>query len=533
MSLLDDLRMYPRLAWRLISFLRNPITLEGAKDTIRRLLEERKDNFLRLLKRAVFDNPKSPYLPLLELAGCEFGDIELMVKRNGLLNTLKALREAGVYVTYEEFKGRHPIVRNGKVFQPKYNDFDNPLYKPDYYSQSGGSTGAGTQVRNGFDLVADISAHELVTSHAHGVLDVPIGLWRGILPDNSGIGNVLRAARFGRYAKKWFSPVGLYEVNSFLLKYHLTTLLMVTLGWAAGKPLPFPRKAGLNQPDLVLDWIYKTLKTEGACLVYAPASRALRVCVRAWERGIDLTGATFRIAGEPITPAKVRGITRAGAKIITTYGFAEIGRIGMGCANPIEANDLHLCEGMCALLQYPRIVPGTDITVQAFNFTSLHPSAFKILLNAECDDYGVVERRSCGCPLEELGLTTHLREISSFQKLTGEGMTLVGSDMIEILEEKLPSRFGGSPLDYQLMEEEDENGFTRISLLVSPGVKIESENEVINFVYNSLENSSDMADTTQAVWKQAGTLRVKRMEPIWTGRGKLMSLYVAKRYRQG
>ena len=54
--------------------------------------------------------------------------------------------------------------------------------------------------------------------------------------------------------------------------------------------------------------------------------------------------------------------------------------------------------------------------------------------------------------------------------MTGEGMTLIGTDMVRILEEDLPRRFGGSPLDYQLMEEEDERGFTRLSLVVSPDV---------------------------------------------------------------
>ena len=72
------------------------------------------------------------------------------------------------------------------------------------------------------------------------------------------------------------------------------------------------------------------------------------------------------------------------------------------------------------------------------------------------------------CPLERYGYTEHISRIRSYSKLTGEGVTLVGSEMLRILEEVLPSRFGGSPLDYQLLEEEDEQGFTRLHLLVSP-----------------------------------------------------------------
>ena len=50
-----------------------------------------------------------------------------------------------------------------------------------------------------------------------------------------------------------------------------------------------------------------------------------------------------------------------------------------------------------------RSVPGFDITVDGFCFTTLLPTAPKLLLNAEIDDYGVVETRSCGCPLESYG----------------------------------------------------------------------------------------------------------------------------------
>jgi hypothetical protein len=149
------------------------------------------------------------------------------------------------------------------------------------------------------------------------------------------------------------------------------------------------------------------------------------------------------------------------------------------------------------------------------------------MLNVESDDYGVVEDRACGCPLEAYGFITHLRQIRSFRKLTGEGVTLVGSEMMRILDETLPGKFGGSPLDYQLLEEEDDQGFTRISLVISPKVNIANEAAVIETVLEALRRSSVAADLAQAHWRQAKTLRVKRIEPIWTARGKLMPLHLA------
>jgi hypothetical protein len=146
-----------------------------------------------------------------------------------------------------------------------------------------------------------------------------------------------------------------------------------------------------------------------------------------------------------------------------------------------------------------------------------------------CDDFGVIERdRSCGCPLHEAGYTEHIRHVRSYRKLTGEGVTLIGSDMVRILEEVLPARFGGTPLDYQLAEEEDAQGFTRLSLVVSPRVAVADERAVVDAVMAELARGRDGADGARAFWTQASTLRVKRADPVWTGRGKMMSLHFAR-----
>src|SRR5690606_15381075 len=123
-------------------------------------------------------------------------------------------------------------------------------------------------------------------------------------------------------------------------------------------------------------------------------------------------------------------------------------------------------------ITHPEQVPGFDMTVPAFNVTTLLTSTPQIMLNLALDDYGIVEERRCGCELEALGLTTHLRDIHSYRKLTGEGVTMIGSEMLDIIENVLPSRFGGSPLDYQLLEQENEQGLTRLYVVISPRVDI-------------------------------------------------------------
>ena len=529
MSLLAELKMYGRFAWGLRGFLRHRISLPQAQAIVRQRMAERESNFLRLVERGIYGYPRSPYRPLLKLAGCELGDLRAMLGARGLEATLHALREAGVYVSFEEFKGRIPIVRDGHVIPVHARDFDNPYLSHYYQTESGGTTGAGTRVSFDLDHLAATAVNTLLAYDAHGILGVPTVMWYGILPASGGIASILHSARFGETPQKWFSLVTNQDLSPSL-KNRLATRYIVVAGRLCGAPLPSP-ELGTLDGTAVARWAARTLEAHSACLIRTSVSLALRVANAARAEGLDLTGATFLGGAEPPTHAKVRGITSTGARYVPNYFITEAGAVGMGCGRPLGGNDVHFYKDSLALIQYSHQVPGTGITVKAFSFTSLLPTAPKLLLNAEMDDYGVVEDRSCGCPLERYGFTGHLRDIRSFRKLTGEGVTLIGSEMVHILEDVLPARFGGSPLDYQLLEEEDPDGFTRLSLVVSPKIAIADERMVIEAVLNALGRGSAAADLARAVWSKAQTLRVKRTEPIWTARGKLMPLHLGQRRR--
>ncbi|HJX37780.1 MAG TPA: hypothetical protein VJ714_04215 [Anaerolineae bacterium] len=519
--------MYTRFLWGLRGYVRNTISLEEAQATVRQRMAEREANFLRLVQRGIFGYPRSPYLPLLKLAGCELGDIENLVREKGLEGTLLTLREAGVYFTFEESKGREPIVRGGQVISARPADFNNPFLSHYYYVESGGSTGAGTRVPTDLDHMAANASTIMLGLDAHGTLGLPSAFWYGVLPDSSGPNAVLRHVRCGEVVHKWFSPIMPGDLRPSL-KNRLATRLIVSLGQFYGAPIPAPEPVHLDEAAVVARWMAETVQTHGGCVLRTNVSKALRVCVAAREEGINLAGTIFMGGGEPPTPAKVQQITGSGARWVPTYFFTEVGAVGWGCARPVDSNDIHLFKDALALIQYPRRVPGSDITVEAFHFTSLLPTAPKLMLNVESDDYGTIETRSCGCPLETYGFTEHLRHVKSYRKLTGEGVTLVGGEMVHVLEEVLPARFGGSPLDYQLLEEEDEQGFTRLSLVISPKVEIADEAEVVLTVLEALGHGSDAADQARALWSQAGSLRVKRAEPAWTSRGKLMPLRLTR-----
>ncbi|TAK27173.1 MAG: hypothetical protein EPO21_24025 [Chloroflexota bacterium] len=527
MSLLEDLKMYVRFTAGLRGYLKHQMTLEEAQRIVRDRMEHREENFLRLLRRGVYGYARSPYLGLLRHAGCELADVERMVRTQGLETTLRSLRQAGVYVSFDEFKGRAPLERNGQLLATTAQDFDNPSLARHFYAETGGSTGKASRIVHDLDHYAATAPHHMLTWAAHGVLDAPMAVWRGILPDGSGINNVLRPARFGHLPEQWFSPIPWWDSRRSL-KYSAATCYLIILARLMGTPIPWSRYVPLQRADIVASWVATTVKAQGKCFLAVTVSRALRVALAAEQAGLNLSGAVFKIAGEPPTPAKVRAIERSGVRCYPDYGMSEAGRIGMGCVHPRDCTDVHLLKDAFALMTYPQVVPGHETTVPAFNLTTLLPTTPKIMLNVVSDDYGIVEERRCGCALETFGFTTHLRQIFSSSKLTGEGVTLVGSEMVGIIEETLPARFGGSPLDYQWLEEEDEHGFTRLYIVISPRVTIADEHAAIETVLEALSRSSNGANAARMIWKQAGTLKVRRDEPVWTARGKLMPLHLQR-----
>src|SRR4030042_4861866 len=117
LPVLSEITKYSRLAWDLRTFLKHKITLEDSKRVIAERLRNRERNFLNLIEKGVYGNHRSPYLKLLKLAGCEFGDLAKSVNKDGIEATLSKLLSEGVYISWEEFKGKKDLVRGGKTFQ--------------------------------------------------------------------------------------------------------------------------------------------------------------------------------------------------------------------------------------------------------------------------------------------------------------------------------------------------------------------------------------------------------------------------------
>jgi hypothetical protein len=520
--------MYGRFLAGLRPYLRQTFTLEQARTAIAHRLAGREEALLRVAERGYFGHPRSPYRELLRLAGCEFADFRALVAEHGVDGALRALREAGVYFTFEEFKGRERVVRGGREIMVEQHQFNNPYLSHYYGTRTGGSTGVPGRVSTDLTHLAVQAEQRMVLIAAHGVAGVPFAIWRPPLPSGSGINSVLRGAKWGRPPDRWFTPLVHRDFRPSL-KFRLANSMTIALGRLYGADLPWPEPVPLEDAGRIAEWMVASRAKEGGALLNTTVSNGVRIALAAKAAGLDLTGTTLYLAGEPLTPAKAKLIAESGARHMTDYGAAESGRIGLGCARPVSESDVHVALDTHHVLAWSREVPSSGETVTSFHITSIHPSAPKLLLNVEFDDCGIMEERSCGCALEALGLTTHLRSIRSFGKLVGEGVSLLSSEMAHVLEVVLPARFGGSPLDYQL-EEGDEDGYTRLTLVVSPRVDIPDETQLIEVVLQALREISAGADVARAFWQQSHAFRVRRAEPYTTPRGK-QSLLVRRATR--
>jgi hypothetical protein len=171
--------------------------------------------------------------------------------------------------------------------------------------------------------------------------------------------------------------------------------------------------------------------------------------------------------------------------------------------------------------------------MDALLITALRPACPKILLNAEVGDCARIETRRCGCLFDDLGYYQHIHTIRSFEKLTGEGVTFIGADLYQLLEEVLPRRFGGTLADYQLVELQDDRGLPRYNLLVSPEIGAVDENALVTTFLRELGRLRRPYRFMANQWAQADLIRVERQRPIATARGKIMPFRTLGRATNG
>jgi hypothetical protein len=335
---------------------------------------------------------------------------------------------------------------------------------------------------------------------------------------------VLEFSVCGAPAIRWYSQVD-PAASGVHPRYRWSVRAMRLASRLAGVPLPLPVHVSHDDPLPIAEWLAAVLRAGNTPLLHTFPSSAVRLCRAAMEAGIDLRGAQFSLGSEPTTAARLAAVRQVGAVAVPHYATHECYFLAYGCLAPAAPDDLHFLHDRLALIQ-PGARTNPALPPLALLITSLRATAPLILMNVSLGDQAEVGQRLCGCPLERFGWTTHLHTIRSYEKLTAGGMTFLDADVIRVLEEVLPARFGGGSTDYQLLEQEDEHGQPRLSLLVHPALGQLDPAAVADAFLSGIGSGSGTERVMALQWRQAGLLRVERRPPRATGSGKIQHLHV-------
>ncbi|HEY3246826.1 MAG TPA: hypothetical protein VGK88_00865 [bacterium] len=519
----DEIQTGIRLLAGLPAIFGDPITPHAAAQTLRRRLQHRDEDFLAVLRTAVFRDPTSPYYRLLDAAGCEYADVERLVRADGIEETLRGLYRAGVYLEVDEIKGRRPVVRGSLRFEVQPADLRNAASRVRLPVRTSGSRSGGIPVPIDIRHIREWAVDTCLLLHAAS----PDTRWAHADWEVPGAGAVIRQIEYGSLSDwplEWFSQVdprtpGLHP------RYRWSVRLVRWGGYLGGRALPRPTYVPVDRAEVVASWMRAQLRAGRTPHVFTFASSAVRVCEAAASEGIDVTGGWFTLIGEPTTAARLRVIRAAGARGVPRYSSIETGPVAFGCLNPTASDDMHVLGDLYAVIQPHPDAPGR-LPAGALLVSSLRSTTAMVFLNVSLGDLGTLSPRSCGCSLEALGWPLHLHSVRSYEKLTAAGMTFLDTDVIRVLEEILPACFGGGPTHYQLVEDSGSAGEPRLRLLIDPAVGPVSEDKVVQAFLTAIAPGSGAERVMSMAWARAGVLRVERCPPITEASGKILHLHV-------
>ncbi len=521
-------------------FFAEGTTPDAAIGELRRELLTREARFAALLDATVFASSSNPYRRLFDHAGCEQGDVEALLARDGVDETLGTLAEGGVYLMPGEVKGVEDVVRGSLRFRLDSSELLAERYprmasKPAFLSQTSGSTGAPVrtptslawQERETLAFAAFLKAHDLFDHRLAAYEPMLAGV-------AAGIQSVNMMARLGVPLTRWFArevPVsGVLEAAYFRLTAH-------QIAWAGeryGPGYARPERVRRDEIGRIARWVESQRAAGARTCIRTVASNAARLARWALEHGVSLEGCTFIASGEPVTAAKRRVIQEAGARVAVLWGF-EPGcvHVGLGCARPEHGDEMHVLSHSLAVVPHPEPqVEGVDGPIRPLLFTTLYLCAARLRINVSNGDFATLTRRECGCELEAAGLDLHVHDVGSYEKLTSEGLAYSRDQLFDVLETRLPERFGGGPGDYQLVEEEIEGGKTYLTLCVAPEVGQVDDAALLDLLAAELALGSRSNRFASGLWKTEGTLRVRREAPHASSRGKILPLRLTRHGRQ-
>jgi phenylacetate-coenzyme A ligase PaaK-like adenylate-forming protein len=497
-----------RMTRDLPAFVRRQTDLAGAQRAIIDRLERREARFLGCLERAVYAQRSSPYLKLLRHAGIELGDVRRLVATEGVEGSLAQLARSGVRVNHEQLKGRQPIVSGSLQFMAGLADFQNPLGPPHFLAVTSGSTGRPALAPRTLSEFVEVGQVLRVRMAAYGVERGAIVQWA------TAPHSIYPFVHAGLRFVEWWCPTT-----------NVPRSVSVLQGWVrlvartAGYHVPKPRCMPLDRADEAARALVAQLRQHESVWLNATVSAAVATSAAATRLGLSLRGVFWAAMGEPLTPARSE-VIRASVSVPTaSYSSRETGIIAVTCAHGTVSDEMHVLSDRFALIQASAI-DRTEQHPRSMLVTSLTPTVGTTCLNLEMGDEADIQQRACECAIGGVGLNTRLFAIGSHEKLTGQGVTMLASELTALVERSLPERFGGTAGDFQLVEQESADGAVRLVVVVHPRLGEVDEMLVRKTVLAAIAEGALIGPHRARLLSDADAIVVRRLAPLTTTSGK-------------
>lgn len=505
--------------------MRRRFTLEEARSIQAAHLRERESRFVAFLDRVVFERPGSVLSRLFQHAGVAHEDLCALVERDGLEEALRLLFREGVYLTVDEFKGRKPVLRGSLRIEASTASFRNPLAAFHVAARSGGSRSASAPFLIDLAYVRACAVACAVYMDARGGWSWWNGIWE--TPGAGSRFRLLKLSCFGSGPTAWFTQVD-PSLRNLDPVFRWSERAMRWGTRVGGRGVPQPVVATPEEPLPVARWARQVLDVGETPHLLGPPSSFVRLASAALEAGIDLRGTRATLGGEPTTAARLRTIRSSGVVARARYGSIETGPVAYGCGETEEADHMHVVRDLHAVIQAGARGSSLGMPETAILLTTLHPAAPYSIVNFYMGDQADLIDAPCSCGLERLGWHPRLQNVRSFEKLTAGGVTFQDAEVVRLLEEVLPGRFGGRPTDYQLVEDEDSHGDPGLVIRVHPRVGPVSEPELLEAFLTGLGSGSAVNRLMEEHLRSAVDVRVERGAPHVTRASKILHLHVRR-----
>ena len=426
-----------------------------------------------------------------------------------------------MYLTHAETKGTVPVVRQGREITNSPAACNNPGADRGMTGGSSGSRSAGSVSETGTAWRVYREAYEALLRREFDFARYSEVSLMPILPASWGISYAATACRLGGRVERWFTSGGTMRQAGH---YRAVTRLLVAEGRLLGVRMPWPEYLQPGDFEPVVVHLAECAKRGRFALVRGTVSAITRICCAARERGQDIAGTVFLAGGEALTEARRELIESLGCRVYARYIANEAGPIGAGCHHMTRGNTVHFFRDSTAVIVHRRRAPLADVNVDSLMYTTLNPLSGRVFINVEIEDAGRLLPVTCDCTFARAGFTTAITDIQSFGKLTGFGMTLVGTQLLPILEVRLPARFGGSPADFQLVE---SMGARQMELKLHVHPRLGCEAAAVRTYFLDEVRGVYGGALTRRSWEHAQNFEVVNAPPLATRTGKILSLHLA------